>query len=761
MLRKDLQKILKPYVNSSSKTRNKVLLTLLTLCCFCFMFGLKHVNTFGISGYVRSVEGSAVTAGTKSGNAKIWPVTHPVFIVQLCDSNGRFSEESQGYINKSRELAPVIPYASTDAMWLCSNDLSSYLDRQNFDTPSQVYLLRKSSETGKKLYSSGGVDNKETTGRVEYLHNYKTTSFNSHIKDGVFFDTLVKYYLKNNKNMTTLANDKNFKKLLSNPNENQVKYSHELWSYITDVNASGSDTTGWTYTYRAQDKIDEYLHVDDVKTGHTGGLLFNKWNKTCKNKVDGYDITTGEYFDLRYLDLLMTLNTISNNKTYWSKGIKNYLTSNTGKSNIVITSGIVARMEKYSTEGGDVEPATIFVSCNDLLQVAYNVKSNYNLSVKDNFKLGKDNINRFAGTKEEVKKDYIGRLKQAVSLSKSSSYKSTSVFSSAIISRIISERVRSVSNGKLVWGSSGNNANLINLLKFEISIKNPETWYAANWILEPPIMPPTVNYQATVKVNSKVFNKIKSKPGPDYSDKPRIVYLKDFYIDDMTKAQNVVITSDVVDVRLSLKPVNSAGKSSGAIKEWKDFIKNNKITKFKIKVRLSRNYNGADFESIPIAGRTFTQVHTPGVKLCESNDWVDISAEELFELLSKNETLGQWTDTSIATLKIKGEKRYEVNYRAQVYITYQANDGKWYYTTGKLKNTKEDDLVVSSDVTKMADVRKATKATLVYTYEKDINYVVFDIFFICVIVIHIVLFYIAFHLVYNASILITYLCKPV
>ncbi len=126
----------------------------------------------------------------------------------------------------------------------------------------------------------------------------------------------------------------------------------------------------------------------------------------------------------------MTLNAISNNRTYWQDGIKSYMTDNKGAATLSITHGMVARMESLSTKGGDVEPATVFVSSNDLTQTAYNVKKDYNLSTKE----GVEKVAKYTNSKV-----YNSRLKKAVELSGSKTYKSTGIYSTAIISRILSE----------------------------------------------------------------------------------------------------------------------------------------------------------------------------------------------------------------------------------------------------------------------------------------------------------------------------------
>lgn len=218
MLRRLFQKLTNPYVKSEQKTKNKVLLFLLTVFCFGCVFGLNQINTYGQ--HVRGVEGAAIVPGTKSGNASIWPVTHPVFVVQLEILGERQGTGTDDYYYFSQKYAGYIPYASKDAMWMCSNDLSAYLIRQGFHTPAQTYVLRKSSNIGKKLYNSGGENNAETIGRIKYLSNYETKTFSNDIKNGVFYKKVLDLYIKNNRSMTALLKDSSFLSLLNSPSKN-------------------------------------------------------------------------------------------------------------------------------------------------------------------------------------------------------------------------------------------------------------------------------------------------------------------------------------------------------------------------------------------------------------------------------------------------------------------------------------------------------------------------------------------------------------
>ncbi|WOO37861.1 glycine rich domain-containing protein [Anaerocolumna sp. AGMB13020] len=649
-------------------------------------------------------KGSAVVAGTKSGNASIWPVTHPVFIVKFYPTKISTASDD-GYSDTLKTIKKVIPYTGTDSLWICSNTLSEYLYRQNFNTKEQVYLARRTSING-SLKLNGGKNDPETTGRIVYFDSSHRTNVNP-AKDGVFYQKVLGLFIKNNRNFLSLSKDPEFNNLLTKPSSSKVSDSLKVWSFITDTNTKGSDKDGWTYTVDIKKNMEEFMNYNSLPTEFLtssweleGMVTYNTNGLDNNDNLKKYSITAIEELDLRYLDLLMTLNAISNNRTYWQNGIKSYMTDNKGAATLSITHGMVARMESLSTKGGDVEPATVFVSSNDLTQTAYNVKKDNNLSTKD----GVEKVAKYTNSKV-----YNTRLKKAVELSGSKTYKSTGIYSTAIISRILSEEVRKIKDSKLVWGDSYNDAELIKLLKFQIKDASP--WYGTNWALEPPIFS-SVNYKAILRTDSTDFNKIKGKNGPLYSASTKSINLIKYYelTDPSKKYENTVTTNDVVSTQVSLNAIDSKGKKAGDTNEWKDFIKRNGIKNFKVKVVLYRDNGGSDFKAV---GK-LTQIHTGSKTWCTSDSWKAYTADAMLKLLEGNEPIDTWVDPSIASMELDKKKgEVPVNYAARVYIKYQAKDKKWYYTSGKEVESKES-LSISSVLTKIPDVRESNKVTHTY-----------------------------------------------
>lgn len=706
-----LQKITKLQIIRNGKVRNKVLLVILALCCLVGIIGYKLMHT-SAAGITLAEKGSAIIPGVSGSGATIWPVTHPVFIVQFYDTGAAMSTETDGFNKQATNVRNVIPYASTDAMWICSNELSAYLIRKGFNSTKEVYLARKPGVTTIDLTLQGGDKDPTTTGRIVYSSKTQCTDYKDEkFNNGVFYQTIYNLYVKNNRNFITLASDKTFIDLLNKPSSADVTTSGRLWSYITDVNAQGSDKTGWEYTVDTKPRIDRFLQM--LPKQELDKLNLNNWSeessKLIKAEGSSVEITKGEALGLRYLDLLMTLSAISNNKEYWKQGILDYMTKSKGMSNLSITKGIVARMDRLSTKSGAVEPATVFVSDNDLCQVAYNVKSTYNLSVNGSSEKVFDSVKST---------DYNKRLKEAVTLSKPSSYRYDSIYSSAIISRIIPERVRNVKNSKLVWGDSYNNSYLISLLKFKIG---NTTWYGGNWVFEPPIISPTVNYSVDLKVDSNDYNKSHNLVGPVYDNIPRIIDLNLIFKDKKHIIMDTINTQDEVHIQTILNAVGTTGKGGNvaeALNTWKKFIIMNGIKQFRIKVELYRDNGGTEFTTIPQDDRVFPQIHTEGNKWCTSSKWIYVTPDELLALLVGKKPLGEWVDTTIASLEVETEKPVDISWCSQVTIQYQTKDGNWFYTTGKEDKTKEK-LICDTDTTKLVDIRQTNKVWLKYIWHSD------------------------------------------
>lgn len=735
MLRKFLQKLIKPYINSTKKL-NKVAFLILILFCCGFVFSLNNAST---SAYTLAEKGRMIVPGVVGGGkCTIYPVTHPLFIVQLYKTNDGMKTTTNGFNNQADTIKAVIPYASQDALWLCSNVLSEYLINQGFHTPEQVYLARKPSLSTMSMTLIGGENDTKSTGNIKYLSKYKTTEPSKDFSSGIFYNTLLDYYIGSNKNFKTLASNSKFTDLLKNPGaagvKNSLKNSMELWSYITEVNAKGSSSAGWSYTIDTKPKIDRFLQMNtppdkEHKGGelYEAGLKMNDWSTSSLNQIksNGNTITVGEACNLRYLDLLMTLYTIANNKEYWKKGIISYLTDNNGASNICITSGIVERTTSISTIGGDVEPATVFAPCNDVTQVAYRVGANYNLSDQ------KPSETVYEKAKNT---EYLDRLKKAVSLSQSSTYYHTAVYDPAIISRIIAERVRKVKNNKLVWGDSYNTTSVSKFLWFNYGGKR---WEGTNWVLEPPISSSAaVNYRAILKVNSEDLNKLDNKTGPSYKtglQKIILYKLKDLFSKELASGQKTVLTKDEVHVQVTLEAlsVNDGKPGIPAQREWDNFIKQNNIKDFQVKIILSRailpkNYDGTSFTTVPLDGREFPQAHSGTNEWCTSTKWVPVSADELKKLLNGDKPIGEWIDDSIGKLIIEDQKKKDVVWCSRVYIQYKAKNDKWYYLTGK--ESKSTELSISDKDTTIADIKQSNKVTLEYHWkatppqENTVNY---------------------------------------
>jgi len=694
-------------VRCNSRKLKILLIGVVFLCCFSGFLIWKNINAYGDDGYAIGSNGSAVLPHTTSGDIDIWPITEPVFIVQLYSKIDGMSTDNGSYDGLVESIKTVIPYATEDAMWLCSNLLSEYMIRHNFHTSEQVYFARKTSLSLTQLNLVGGRSNPDALGRIKYLSRNKNTTFGGNINQGVFYKEILDLFIANNRSMALLAKDSEFLKYLNTDDESKLTNSLELWSYITDVKVipvgGGSE-----YEIYIKEKIDEFLHVKEL---YDAGLDFNKWNdsSTSKFTTNGYTITAADCFNLRYLDLLMTLNIISNNKTYWSDGIKSFMTDNNGSSNISITQGIIGRFESVSTEGGNVKPATVFMSCNDLTQDAYRVQKNYNLSDLIPSNTVYENVN---------KTDYINRLKGAVSLSESNTYYTDSIYSPNIISRVISERVRSVVNNRLSWGSSNNPLNLSGFLKFNFK---GDTWDGTNWVLEPPITTLAINYQAILTLNSKDLDKINKKVKKEYKKDNSIIDLVKYYVDRRAQQKQTVITDDDVNLQVTLKALTSQGNSQGqenSIDEWTTFIKKNNITEFRLLIKLNRNFNGTAFTSIPIEGRDFKQIYTNNVEWCTSTDWETVTSEKFLELLRGKIPLGQWSDDTISKLKVSDKEEKDIIYSAKVYIQYKATDKKWYYTTGKADETAEKDLIEAEDISKIPDIRLTNKVEIKYTWNR-------------------------------------------
>lgn len=678
-------------------------------CCLAGIFGLSYHRVYGDSSYTLGAGSQAIVPGTKSGDAPIWPVTHPVFIVQFYEAPKEMGTGKNSYKNMAESIQTVIPYATDDAMWLCSNKLSSYLINKNFHTIEQVYIARKASLSKTGLQLSGGVKNPDTYERIKFLSKYEYKKFDPDINNGVFYNTILKSFVAANRNMALLLKDKDFLDCLKSPNALQIKHSYELWSYITQDGAEGSDEKGWKYDVDIKSRVDNFLHWAELSKA---GLDVNNWDSTSIKATDtgGYTITVGDSFNLRYLDLLLTLNAISDNREYWKTGIKSFMQENKGASTLSITQGIVGRMDSLSVTGGDVKPATVFVSCNDLTQDAYNIKESYNLSILES---------SATDYKKADSPDYIKRLKAAVSLSESKSYHTDSIYSSALISRIMEERVRSVESNKLKWGSSNNTTNIIKLTKFNLGGK---TWIGGNWVLEPPISSVAVNYEAYIKLDSSLYNEINSGKEIDYRIQESKVDLTNCYKDKKIRQQETVITGDNVNVRVYLNALSvQADKSSTTISasEWDTFIMKNNITEFKVLVKLKRDNGGTDFVSVPIDGRDFKQKRT-SEEWSDSTDWEKITAEDLKELLKGKKPLGQWKDNTIDKMEIKDKEEKVANYTAKICIKYKAANKKWYYLTGKPEDTDQK-LIESADSKIIPDIRLTNVVKIKYNWFKRVE----------------------------------------
>ncbi|SHL33944.1 Glycine rich protein [Anaerocolumna jejuensis DSM 15929] len=726
MLRRFLKKQLKPYINST-KILNKIAFLILILFCCCFVFSLNNAST---SAYTLAEKGSMIVPGVVGGgNCTIYPVTHPLFIVQLYKTEGGMKTDTNGFNNQANTIKTVIPHASEEALWLCSNVLSEYLINQNFNTAEQVYLARKSSISAMSMDLSGGENNKKSTGRIKYLSEYKTTEPNKDFNNGIFYNTLLQYYIADNRSFKALANDSKFAVLLNKPSDagvmNSLKCSMELWSYITEVNAKGSSAAGWSYTIDTKPKIDGFLQINvPSDKQHKGGELYeaglkmNDWSTSSLNQIttNKQTITVGEAFNLRYLDLLITLYTIANNKEYWKKGIISYLTDNNGASNICITSGIVERTTSIGTQGGNVEPATVLAPCNDVTQVAYRIGANYNLS---------DRKSSETVYEKAKSTEYLERLKKAVSLSQSSTYYHTAIYDPAIISRIIPERVRKVKNNKLIWGDSYNTTSVSKFLWFKIE---KEKWYGANWVLEPPISTAAVNYRAVLKIDSVNSNKLNNKTGPFYQKgmvKIILYKLKDLFSTEISNNQKTVKTKDEVHVQVALEALAVKDGTPGkpALQEWENFIKKNTISDFQIKIILSRailpqKYDGTSFTTIPLDSREFPQTHAGTNEWCTSSKWIPITAQNLLILLQGKNSIGEWKDNSIPTLDVTEGVAKDIALCSRVYIQYKAKNGKWYYLTGKEGNTTEK-LSISNKNTTIADIKESNKTTIEYNWKAN------------------------------------------
>lgn len=702
----DLRRISEVLKKSNRKSRHKLIIAVaLSIISLIFLLLIteNHAQSKSES-YVLGKQGGAVVAGTKSGNASIWPITHPAFIVSFFPT--KISTANQdGYRKTVDSIKSVIPYANSNALWICSNTLSEYLEDKGFNTKKQVYKARRSSLNGSMMLY-GGVNDPETTKSIIDFDASNRTNKNP-APNGVFYQNVLGLYIKNNRNFAALSKDPDFAKLLEKPSAAKIDESLKVWSFITDTNTQGTSSTGYTYTVDIKKNMEEFMNynsfpkrflvsnwVEERKTNYdTKGIDSN-------GKLKAYSITVIEELDLRYLDLLMTLNAMANNRTYWQNGIKSYMKDNKGEATLSITHSMVARLESLSTKGGDVEPATVFVSSNDLTQTAYNVKSDFNLS---------DLIPSKKVAEIANSKVYNKRLKKAVELSKPSTYKNTGIYSTAIISRILSEEVRKVKDGKLVWGDSYNDAELIKLLRFQVD-ENSTPWYGTNWALEPPIAGSTVNYGVKLQTDSTVYNTINKKTGPLYDEKTKNINLRKYYeLKDSSKLQDdTVPTDDTVKVQVLLNALNIKGEKPGeesSIKEWDTFIKQNNISNFRVKILLYRDNNGTKFDTL--SDKKYTQIHTGTNTWCTSNSWVKITANDMKELLRGKKAINQWVDTSIASMLVReedGEKA--VKYAARVYIQYQAQDKKWYYTTGKA-DTDTGNLVISSKNTTLAEVRQS------------------------------------------------------
>lgn len=700
---------------SKSKRRTIVFIMLAIFCLTAIAF-MKIINVQSQGNtFVLGKQGSAIIAPTKSGNASIWPITHPVFIVKFLQTPTSLGQSHS--LNKTVDsIKSTVPYADENALWICSNTLSAYLDRQNFNTDKQVYLARRSSLNG-SMVLKGGENDPDTTGRIIYFDSsHKATNLPNPREAGIFYQNVLGLYIKNNRNFKALYSDKDFLKLLSAPSSTKKSDSLKLWSFISDSNTVGSDSQGWSYTVDFKKNIEEFMNYQAL-----GTVNFDIWDKwyidpfgtkglDSSGNVKNYTITKGEEIDLRYLDLLMTLSAISNNRDYWKAGIKSYLTENKGAANLSITHGIVARLDSVSTKNGNVEPATVFVSSNDLCQTAYYVTKDYNLS--------DPNTSDISSTKT-ASKVYNTRLKKAVELSNPKKYQSTGIFSTAIISRILSEEVRKVSDGKLVWGDSYNNAELIRLLKFQYGTNSP--WEATNWALEPPIVTTAVNYQAILQSDSKDLDKIRGKEGPIYDSKLKSIDLSRYYqiVDDTKLQDEAVATDDDVSLQVSLKALASDGSKPGestSITEWSNFIKQNNIALFRIKILMFRDNGGANFEATLLDDRLFPQTHTGTKTWCTSTAWVKVTADKLKTLLAGKSATGQWEDTSIASFIVHKNEWKTVKYIARVYIQYQAQDKKWYYTTGKA-DTDTGKLTISDQNATIAEVKQTNEVIHEYGWK--------------------------------------------
>ncbi len=242
--------------------KHKVLIAvILAVCCIAAFFftNLYQVQSESDS-YVLGKKGSAV-AGTKSGNASIWPVTHPVFIVKFYPT--KISTASTGGYNDTvNSIKKVIPYTGSDSLWICSNTLSEYLYRQKFNSDTQVYLARRTSING-SLKLNGGKNDPETTGRIVYFDSSHRINVNP-AKDGVFYQKVLGLFIENNRNFQSLSKDPKFIELLTKPSSAKVSDSLKVWSFITDTNTKGSDKEGWTYTVDIKKNMEDFMNYSSL-----------------------------------------------------------------------------------------------------------------------------------------------------------------------------------------------------------------------------------------------------------------------------------------------------------------------------------------------------------------------------------------------------------------------------------------------------------------------------------------------------------------
>lgn len=163
-------------LNRKSKHRFiiAVALSIISLA-FLLLITENHAQSKSES-YVLGKQGGAVVAGTKSGNASIWPITHPAFIVSLYPTKIS-TADADGYKKTVNYIKSVIPYANSNALWICSNTLSEYLEDKGFNTKKQVYKARRSSLNGSMMLY-GGVNDPETTKSIIDFHSNHRTNKN-------------------------------------------------------------------------------------------------------------------------------------------------------------------------------------------------------------------------------------------------------------------------------------------------------------------------------------------------------------------------------------------------------------------------------------------------------------------------------------------------------------------------------------------------------------------------------------------------------